>query len=80
MHDYILSDLGYPFNRDMPEVSGKLSSTWVIVGRTKEALAPFAADSRWKPLEGDPAVGLWTDDYTPILSVLQGEWNLFGGK
>jgi spermidine synthase len=76
MHDYITFDL----YRDKPEVSGKLSSTWVVVSRKKDTLAPFVADGRWKPLDGDPAVGLWTDDYTPILDVLQGEWNLFGGK
>jgi hypothetical protein len=74
MHDYITYDL----DRTKPEVSGKLSSTWVVLARKPGTLAPFVADGRWKALEEDPSVGLWTDDYTPLLSVLQGEWNLFG--
>jgi spermidine synthase len=65
-------------NNTLPEFSGKLSSTWVVVGRTPAALAPFRHGDRWVPLMGDPKVGLWTDDYTPLKSVLQGEWNLFG--
>jgi hypothetical protein len=83
MHDYTLDSSNYT----QPEFSGKLSSTWVVVGRTPAALAPFRALAAlapfrsaggWVPLEGNPRVGLWTDDYTPLKSVLQGEWNLFG--
>jgi hypothetical protein len=74
MHDFTLDAT----NHDQPEYSGKLSSTWVVVGRNAAALDSFRADGRWFPLKGDPKVGLWTDDYTPLKSVLQGEWNLFG--
>jgi hypothetical protein len=76
MHDFVLADsLPYPDDLRKPEYSGKYSSSWVVVGRTKEALAPFhARPEKWVPLKGDDAVGLWTDDYTPIKNVLQGDW------
>ena len=60
------------------ETSGKLPSSWVVVAKRPEALKEFLDDTRWKPLKADPTVGLWTDDYTPIKSVLQGDWNIFG--
>jgi hypothetical protein len=60
------------------ETSGKLPSSWVVVAKRKEALKEFLDDPRWKALEQDKKVGLWTDDYTPIKSVLQGDWDIFG--
>src|SRR5215212_7255102 len=56
MRDYTLDAT----NVDQREYSGKLSSTWVVVGRTPAALAPFRSDERWGPLKADPKVGLWT--------------------
>ena len=41
----------------------------VIVARTPDALASFAADPRWKPAESH-GVGIWTDDYTNLLAAL----------
>jgi hypothetical protein len=32
---------------------------------------------RWIPLEGNPDVGLWTDDYSPIIPILKGEWRFW---
>ena len=45
-----------------------LSSRWVVLGRA-EALAPLAADPRWRP----PAAGgrTWTDDFSNILDVVE---------
>ncbi|HEX3146719.1 MAG TPA: fused MFS/spermidine synthase [Gemmataceae bacterium] len=76
MHDYVREEIG---QRDM---SGKLSATWIVVARKPEVLAAFAADKqrRWGRLRSEQKVGLWTDDYTPIKSVLINEANLFGGK
>jgi hypothetical protein len=75
MHDFTLQYSSLPYAAKKPEYSGKYSSSWVVVGRTKEALAPFYTEpTRWQPLEKDDTVGLWTDDYTPIKNVLQGDW------
>ena len=74
MRDSTLYDSGYTYSLKKPEYSGKYSSGWVVIGRPT-ALAPFNADrERWKPLEKNDAVGLWTDDYTPIKNVLTGDW------
>jgi hypothetical protein len=89
MHDYILEDRNYVFGATRREVSGKLSSTWVVLAKRADVLEPFKAvrlegldrsedEGGWQPLKPDLSVGLWTDDYTPIKNVLQGEWNLFG--
>jgi hypothetical protein len=75
MHDFTLRDSALAYSAKKPEYSGKYSSSWVVVGRTKAALAPFYAwPEKWVPLKGDDTVGLWTDDYTPIKNVLQGDW------
>ena len=60
--------------------SGRFSPRNQYVAQVLEeaGLGTLLLDDRWKPLEEDKKVGLWTDDYTPLLSVLQGEWNLFG--
>lgn len=69
MHDYLIND--------RYEVSGKSSSTWVAVAKKKEHLGALQTDSRWGALKRDDKIGLWTDDYTPIINVLTGDWDLF---
>ncbi|WP_421931459.1 fused MFS/spermidine synthase [Phenylobacterium sp.] len=43
----------------------------LIVARNAKALAPFAADPRWKPTE-PVLVRPWTDDYTNLIGALYG--------
>jgi spermidine synthase len=50
---------------------GKSVSQWVILARDSAALGPLAADQRWRPLNADPSLPTWTDDYSSILSVLK---------
>jgi spermidine synthase len=50
--------------------AGASRSTWVAVARDRDDLASLEADDRWRPLEGDPAVGLWTDDYSNLFRTL----------
>jgi hypothetical protein len=40
---------------------GKNASEWVVLARKKEVLGPLLKDPRWKLLEGDPRLPLWTD-------------------
>jgi hypothetical protein len=58
--------------------SGKTSSTWVAVAKTKEALGPILTDPEWGRLMINESIGLWTDDFTPIKSVLMGDWSFLG--
>ena len=32
---------------------------------------------RWIPLTRKDEVGLWTDDYSPIIPILRGEWRFW---
>jgi hypothetical protein len=63
------------FNRD-PGIGeiGKAPSTWVVLARKKEHLEKLLAhkpgeDPLWNPVETNPRVGVWTDDYSNLLSV-----------
>lgn len=51
-------------------VPGKAGSTWVVLARRKEHLAPLPRE-RWQELRPDPAVGVWTDDYSNLFSALR---------
>ena len=46
---------------------GKEISTWAVLANDPATLTPFA---NWDPLETDPNVRAWTDDYANILDVL----------
>ena len=41
----------------------------MILARQRQDLGGLAKDERWKPIETDPKVGVWTDDYSNLLSV-----------
>ncbi|MCG6900517.1 MAG: fused MFS/spermidine synthase [Gammaproteobacteria bacterium] len=47
------------------------ASLWVLLAANEQALGRIATDRRWRLLEPDPAVGLWTDDYSNITKVLR---------
>jgi hypothetical protein len=70
--------------------TGKYAATWIAIARSKEALGPIAEDTdrwheeggkakseRWIPIKADDKVGLWTDDYSPIIPILRGEWRFW---
>jgi spermidine synthase len=52
---------------------GRVSSTWVVLGRDMAALKPIARDGRWEVLRRRPGFRAWTDDYSNIWSIL--EWD-----
>ena len=55
------------------EVAGANRSTWVVLAPTGEALGGLVKDEHWSAegLEPDPRVGVWTDDFHNLLSVLK---------
>ena len=75
------------------EKSGKFAATWIAIAKTKEALGSIEEDAekweeevrggqvtynnRWLPLTRKDEVGLWTDDYSPIIPILRGEWRFW---
>jgi spermidine synthase len=52
------------------KIKGKEGSVWVVMARSKDTLSSLISDPRWKQLHPDPRVGLWTDDFSNILSVI----------
>jgi hypothetical protein len=55
------------------ETEGANRSTWAVLARTSDALGSLARDERWTAtnLEVDPRVGVWTDDFHHLLSVIR---------
>jgi spermidine synthase len=46
-------------------------SIWVIMAREDKDFNQLAApDSAWKPLEKNPSVGIWTDNYSNIMQTI----------
>ncbi|MEN9574306.1 MAG: hypothetical protein RL514_2161 [Verrucomicrobiota bacterium] len=51
--------------------TGREQAHWVVMARSAEDLAGFQRRTRWSPLEGNPRVGVWTDDFSSPLKVWQ---------
>jgi len=49
----------------------KFPSTWVAAVQREADLVMLREDPRWKPLQRQAGIRLWTDDYSNILSVLK---------
>lgn len=52
-----------------------IRSMWVVMARTQADLGELANDSRWSMLPGNPQTGVWTDDFSNVLSVFR--WPAF---
>jgi SAM-dependent methyltransferase len=52
-------------------INGKEGSVWVVMARCKADVVSLSNDSRWHQLHPDPRVGVWTDDFSDILSVIK---------
>jgi SAM-dependent methyltransferase len=56
------------------ESAGGIESTWAVLARTPAPFGALATDVHWTatPLEVDPRVGVWTDDFHSLLAVFKG--------
>ena len=56
------------------ESEGGIESTWAVLARDPAAFGALATDVHWTatPLEVDPRVGVWTDDFHSLLAVFKG--------
>ena len=50
-------------------------SVWVVMARSQADLGELTADNRWSLLSGTPKAGVWTDDFSNVLSVFR--WPAF---
>ncbi len=51
-------------------LKGKSHSEWVILTKNKETLGKLLNDKKWKILDRDPKVGVWTDDFSNIFKII----------
>ena len=51
--------------------NGKFPARWVVLARTPGEVRGLARDQRWKQLEARPRVGLWTDDFSNLFTILR---------
>jgi hypothetical protein len=62
------------YDADVAGKPGKQPSQWVLLANRREDFGKLAHDPlRWKPIASQPDVGVWTDDYSNLLSVFK--WN-----
>jgi hypothetical protein len=59
----------YDRDAESRPVPGISVSDWVVLARRREDLGKLAEDERWKAAAMNPKVGIWTDDYSNLLSV-----------
>ncbi len=62
--------------REMPGSEAELKahkhpSTWAVMARHEADLHQLATGYRWEPLTGASKVGIWTDDFSNIISVIK---------
>ena len=64
----LLEDDSEPADEEI--AAGKTQSQWALLARSESDLAPVLDDRRWRRDAGDPALRVWTYDYSSIVSVL----------
>ncbi len=49
----------------------KYAADIVVMAKEKEAFGALGKDPRWTPLQQSPAVGLWSDDFSNVVSAIK---------
>jgi spermidine synthase len=69
----IAHDLGlaaFSQHDDVVDLPGKMPSDWIVVVKTPDLLKG-ASVNRWRQIEPNAGVGVWTDDYSNLLRVFR---------
>jgi spermidine synthase len=51
--------------------AGKVPSTYLVMSRSKETLRGILSDTNWRKPRVRTDLGLWTDDYSSVLSIIR---------
>jgi hypothetical protein len=62
------------YDLDIDRYPGKRQSQWVILAHNMKDFGKLTQDPRWRPLQRRTDVGVWTDDYSNLLSVFKWEY------
>ena len=57
-------------DEDSDNAYGRDASDWIVIARNEKDLAAIEHDERWHALLPSPGKGIWTDDYSNLLSAL----------
>ena len=49
----------------------KIDSHWIAIARPSRGLADLDRNPAWRPLAPEAGAGVWTDDYSNILSAFK---------
>jgi hypothetical protein len=52
-------------------MKGKSPSIWLLMARRASALPPAAKNGRWRAARARAGLGVWTDDFSNVMSVLR---------
>lgn len=63
----------FQYDRDYVGKVGKRASQWVLLAHRMEDFGKLPKGLHWWPIRSRPEVGIWTDDYSNLLSVFK--WN-----
>ncbi len=58
----------FDFANGVPFKSG---ADLVVMARHREALGPLAMDPRWTPVSKVPSVGIWSDNFSNVVSIIK---------
>lgn len=53
---------------------GRTAAQWVVLSTEPEKITSLRDEGGWKPLQGEPRVHPWTDDYSNVLQALILRW------
>jgi hypothetical protein len=57
-------------DEDSDDTFGRDPSDWIVIARNENDLTAIEHDERWQALLPSPGKGIWTDDYSNLLSAL----------
>ena len=49
---------------------GSKTSAWAVLARTADALGSLGHDQRWREAQPDPALRVWTDEFSTLWPVV----------
>jgi hypothetical protein len=50
---------------------GRVSTRWVVLARSREALGKLAGHADWRAIPGGEGAPLWTDEFSNLVSILE---------
>lgn len=56
-------------DKDEDLVPGKYASHWIVMAKQRDRVGALLEDAQWEPIPKSPSLGIWTDNFSNVLSV-----------